>query len=127
MAADWDLDTGSLNSILTRVQTQVEKYTQLFGDYGAEVSSLIQASKSQIVGEALVSLSEEKLQAAMTQVQGRSAQALNSTTEAVNAIVAGDSTMAQSVRAAQDKANDEYIPEPAPSGAPPRGPQPQMQ
>jgi hypothetical protein len=126
MAADWDLDTGSLNSILTRVQTQVEKYTQLFEDYGAEVSSLIQACKSQIVGEALVSLSEEKLRAAMTQVQGRSAQALNSTTEAVNAIVAGDSTMAQSVRAAQDRANDEYVPEPAPPPAA-RGPQPQMQ
>jgi hypothetical protein len=127
MAADWDLDTGSLNSILTRVQAQVEKYTQLFEDYGAEVSSLIQASKSQIVGEALVSLSEEKLQAAMTQVQGRSAQALNSTTEAVNAIVVGDCTMAQSVRAAQDRANNEYVPEPAPSHATPRGPQPQMQ
>ena len=124
MAADWDLDTGSLNSILTQVQAQVEKYTQLFEDYGAEVSSLIEASKSQIVGEALVGLSQEKLQAAMTQVQGRSVQALNSTSTAVNTIIAGDATMEQTVRAAQDQANDEYVPEPQ---TPPRsgGPVPE--
>ncbi|EMY35789.1 hypothetical protein D477_002586 [Arthrobacter crystallopoietes BAB-32] len=125
MAADWDLDTGSLNSILTKVQTQAEKYTQLFEDFGAEVSSLIEASKSQIVGEALVGLSQEKLQAAMTQVQGRSVQALNSTSTAVNAIIAGDATMEQTVRAAQDQANDEFVPEPQPSTGTPRGPVPE--
>lgn len=125
MAADWDLDTGSLNSILARVQAQVEKYPDLFAEYGAEVSSLIEASKSQIVGEALVALSQDKLQAAMTQVQGRSVQALNATTDAVNAIVAGDSTMAQTVDAAQDRANDEYVPEPRPAtGTPSHGQQP---
>jgi hypothetical protein len=60
----------------------------------------------------------------MTQVQGRSVQALNSTSTAVNAIISGDQAMEQNVRAAQDTANNEYIPEPEP--APNRnGPVPQ--
>ena len=72
MAADWDIESATIQSIIGRVQTQTEKYADLFVEFGAEVSSIMEASKSQIIGEALVGLSEEKLQAAMTQVQGRS-------------------------------------------------------
>lgn len=124
MAADWDIESATIQSIIGKVQMQTEKYADLFVEFGAEISSIMEASKSQIIGEALVGLSEEKLQAAMTQVQGRSVQALNSTSTAVNAIITGDQTMEQNVRAAQDTANDAYIPEPAP--APHRnGPVPQ--
>jgi hypothetical protein len=90
----WDIDPSGVRSVVSRTVERAKGFEQQARSYESALEGAVQASGSQIVGQALVDFAGHNRQAFQFLVD-RTARVLNGAADATVAYVEGDLAMAE--------------------------------
>lgn len=115
----FDVSTSAVVGVLNEVNPKLQSYQELFQTFGENIQALAEATKAEPVGTALQGVSGKAFQPAMSNVAGRTGNAVNAVNEVLRILTSADQHMSATARqsaakAAQAKADD--APEPVASG-----------
>lgn len=107
----FDISTGAVIGVLNEVNPKLEGYEKLFTTFSTELEALATACKAEPIGAELASLAVETLQPAMTNIAGRTGNAVSAVNNVVTILTSADQAMSDTAResaakAAQEKADD---------------------
>lgn len=114
----YDISPNAVIGVLNEVNPVLEGYEALFTSFGQQLGDLATACKAEPIGAELESLTTELLQPAMSNIAGRTSNAVSAVNQVVTLLTSADTTMSDearqaSVRSEQMKADDAPAPVPA--------------
>lgn len=96
----FDVSTGAVVAVLNEVNPKLQSYQGLLTAFGDQLQALNSACMAEPIGAALQGASEKAFSPAMTNVAGRTGNAVTAVNDVLRILTAADQTMSQTAREA---------------------------